>query len=405
MAESLKRSIRKKMTQDQQIDLSSRQQMNDFLENQTLLTLDKVNKLHSNELRMYLMNSIKKKNSEKKFSRTATRTDDYNVRNWSLNNQERPADLNYDRNQYNQGIYQQSNNNTNNSQQSQGSKQRPNTAAQGGRYADYKTDSNYHNLGGQSVLPPNDLNFKLDNDPLQQYQHSKDNAQFMNPTRKDNAQLQRNNYVGGTLQNSEINTTNPVGQINVANVCYLNCLLQTLFHIPKFTQTILQMDFDNKEQNDKFYKDSPYELYLSYELANLFKIMAKRGQSVADPRNLCQYFIDENNKRIEFGEHRDVSEFLNQMINQIKKFIVRYQENYEKIQNMNNNMISFDLDYMKGYFVTLDEMIKKPIDMSRIRNQKNDFEGFSINIDSDKSFAELMEESIVTKTENKSFKQ
>jgi len=93
------------------------------------------------------------------------------------------------------------------------------------------------------------------------------------------------------------------------------------------------------------------------------------------------------------------------MINQIKKFIVRYQENYEKIQNMNNNMISFDLDYMKGYFVTLDEMIKKPIDMSRIRNQKNDFEGFSINIDSDKSFAELMEESIVTKTENKSFKQ
>ena len=39
----------------------------------------------------------------------------------------------------------------------------------------------------------------------------------------------------------------PVGQKNVQNICYLNSILQTLYHIPKFVETILYLDFDNTE--------------------------------------------------------------------------------------------------------------------------------------------------------------
>lgn len=41
----------------------------------------------------------------------------------------------------------------------------------------------------------------------------------------------------------------PVGFKNVQNICYLNTLLQTFFHIPRFVETILYLDFDDTEIN------------------------------------------------------------------------------------------------------------------------------------------------------------
>jgi hypothetical protein len=43
----------------------------------------------------------------------------------------------------------------------------------------------------------------------------------------------------------------PVGFKNVQNICYLNTLLQTFFHIPRFVETILYLDFDDSEINQE----------------------------------------------------------------------------------------------------------------------------------------------------------
>lgn len=178
-----------------------------------------------------------------------------------------------------------------------------------------------------------------------------------------------------------------------------------MFHIPKFTQTLLSVDFTNSDLNRQFLHGNSDLLYFSVELAKLFRLMSQRNNYASDPKNMCQYFQDDRGKRIEFGEHRDVYEFLTLMLNQVNKFLKAYQDNFQKIQNINNNLFSYDLNFMTGQFITLDEKITKDINLEKHKKEKCDFESFTIQIESDKSFSELMEESIVTKTEKKSFKQ
>jgi uncharacterized UBP type Zn finger protein len=154
----------------------------------------------------------------------------------------------------------------------------------------------------------------------------------------------------------------PIGLSNPLNICYLNALLQSFFHIPQFTETLLYLDFSNQqvnryfEQSDKMY----YPYKMTQSLQTLFKSMIQQwsqpNPGYQDPKPLLKWICDSENRVIDFGEHRDATEFMAIVIDQVRKFIDEYQKKFEgyygdvKVQNL----LSFNLDFMKGFMVETD---------------------------------------------------
>jgi hypothetical protein len=47
-----------------------------------------------------------------------------------------------------------------------------------------------------------------------------------------------------------------------------------------------------------------------------------------DPKPLLQWITDHSGKVIDFGEHRDATEFMSIVIDQVRKFIDEYQKKF-----------------------------------------------------------------------------
>lgn len=90
MSEQLKSSLRKKIQSDVNLDIVFRLEMTNWIENQSISTLSMLNKMPYKQMTLQLKDELRKKESERRFSKTATRDDTFQVRNWSMSNSERP---------------------------------------------------------------------------------------------------------------------------------------------------------------------------------------------------------------------------------------------------------------------------------------------------------------------------
>ena len=103
-----------------------------------------------------------------------------------------------------------------------------------------------------------------------------------------------------------------------------------------------------------------YPYKMTQSLQTLFKSMIQQwsqpNPGYQDPKPLLKWICDSENRVIDFGEHRDATEFMAIVIDQVRKFIDEYQKKFEgyygdvKVQNL----LSFNLDFMKGFMVETD---------------------------------------------------
>jgi hypothetical protein len=97
-------------------------------------------------------------------------------------------------------------------------------------------------------------------------------------------------------------------------------------------------------------------------LQSLFKSMINQWSHTypthQDPKPLLQWITDHYGNVIDFGEHRDATEFMSIVIDQVRKFIDEYQKvflGYYEGMGV-RNLLGFNLDFMKGWMVETDAL-------------------------------------------------
>ncbi|CAD8127523.1 unnamed protein product [Paramecium sonneborni] len=112
----------------------------------------------------------------------------------------------------------------------------------------------------------------------------------------------------------------PVGLKNLANVCYLNSLIQTYFHNPIFVQEILsfkypvQLNFEDLLNKNEVH------------LQRLFVYLVHTDRKYVDPYRVFLNVVDEFGNRFQLGDQKDWAEFNLQFITCVDEGL-KYHEN------------------------------------------------------------------------------
>lgn len=200
---------------------------------------------------------------------------------------------------------------------------------------------------------------------------------------------------------SKVTIHKPIGLKNIKSCCYFNSLLQTFFHIPQLTQGIQSLDLYNKNFNEILVRQSgEHSLRLTQELQKLFRNMVKQTirpkLQYLDPSSLLNHVTEMNGKKIEFGEHRDVTEFMMIIIKQIQKFVKVYLKTLSD-QRKKPESFNINLDIFKAQFHEYDCYLKQAPRHTGLNNtRKNNMKMITINNIPNKSFSDLIEMALIT---------
>ncbi|KRX04991.1 hypothetical protein PPERSA_06625 [Pseudocohnilembus persalinus] len=128
-------------------------------------------------------------------------------------------------------------------------------------------------------------------------------------------------------KDSEKSSSGFVGIKNLGCVCYMISLLQQMFMIPDFRQSILTCEdpaFDELQEEDN----------LLYQLKCLFISLSESEKQAVNPKGMCQAYKDFDNQPVNVFQQMDAEEFYNGFLdkleNQIKKspqnenFLLKY---------------------------------------------------------------------------------
>ncbi|CAJ1350115.1 unnamed protein product, partial [Effrenium voratum] len=122
----------------------------------------------------------------------------------------------------------------------------------------------------------------------------------------------------------------PCGLLNVGNTCYVNSLLQTLFHAEAFRTQILCFEHppDGADQPEG---ESPsveglaarrrrqHSLQLVLELRRLFAYCLLSDRSCVSPAQLIAELVDQHGHKVSVGSQEDVSEFMLKFVDQLEE--------------------------------------------------------------------------------------
>lgn len=100
-----------------------------------------------------------------------------------------------------------------------------------------------------------------------------------------------------------------VGLVNQGATCYMNSFIQQLFHLPQFSNSLLQLDFDIKD----------YDMTLLFELQVLFGYLKYSQKKFYNTISFCRNFRDYDDSEIRLGEQKDSNEFASMLFDKIEK--------------------------------------------------------------------------------------
>lgn len=102
----------------------------------------------------------------------------------------------------------------------------------------------------------------------------------------------------------------PAGLRNVGNTCYINCIVQTYFHLPSLRSEVLALPPPPAEwcerHADAWREEGPSTRRFAFELQRLFGRLQLSARPAIDPRALLQELFA--NSRFKFGDEADASE-------------------------------------------------------------------------------------------------
>ena len=113
---------------------------------------------------------------------------------------------------------------------------------------------------------------------------------------------------------TEKSSTGYVGIKNLGCICYMNSLLQQLFMIPSFRNTILSIDDPQKGEVEE--QDN-----LLYQLQYIFACLANSEKQYVDPKDFCNAFKDWDGQPTNVLVQMDVDEFFNMFMDKLEGLI------------------------------------------------------------------------------------
>eukprot|EP00931_Biecheleriopsis_adriatica_P072952 TRINITY_DN47330_c0_g1_i1.p1 TRINITY_DN47330_c0_g1~~TRINITY_DN47330_c0_g1_i1.p1 ORF type:complete len:1138 (-),score=236.26 TRINITY_DN47330_c0_g1_i1:46-2979(-) len=126
----------------------------------------------------------------------------------------------------------------------------------------------------------------------------------------------------------------PCGLMNVGNTCYVNSLLQTLFHVDEVRKELLQfrLSEESTAQEGQAHEDRSadvtstgpalrrrHALRLASELRKLFAYCLLSERSCMNPATLLAELVDQRGHKLPVGAQEDVSEFMLTFLDQLEE--------------------------------------------------------------------------------------
>ncbi len=168
-----------------------------------------------------------------------------------------------------------------------------------------------------------------------------------------------------------------MGLVNQGSTCYMNALLQQLFHIPSFVNKLLTIEVDNSilsnyEQSEKANdgQDMDYNTIVLYELQVMFCFLKFSQKKYYDTIKFCKSFKDYDNQSIKLTEQKDINEFASLLFEKLEQNKICKSLLCEYFGGkIVNKIISLETDYVSEreepfYILTIDIKNKSTLEDS-----------------------------------------
>lgn len=143
------------------------------------------------------------------------------------------------------------------------------------------------------------------------------------------------------------------GLSNLGATCYMNSILQQLYHIVQFRKNVLSSEFEKEDQR---------------ELQKLFARMSLSLSPRAETRKFCETWKGWGNKPINVREQQDAGEFLNHFLDQLPEACQELLK-----CTVVNKIMGIDIDYVSENVETLFTL---PIDVKGFPDIQASFQSF-----------------------------
>ena len=143
------------------------------------------------------------------------------------------------------------------------------------------------------------------------------------------------------------------GLSNLGATCYMNSILQQLYHIVQFRKIVLSSEFGKEDQK---------------ELQKLFARMSLSLSPRAETRKFCETWKGWGNKPINVREQQDAGEFLNHFLDQLPEACQQLLK-----CTVVNKIMGIDVDYVSENVETLFTL---PIDVKGLPDIQASFQSF-----------------------------
>ncbi|KAL4505333.1 hypothetical protein ABPG72_002395 [Tetrahymena utriculariae] len=107
----------------------------------------------------------------------------------------------------------------------------------------------------------------------------------------------------------------PIGLRNLGCTCYMNSLIQQLFMIREFSDSLQKVDAQTSEK-----EYNPKENVL-YQIQQIFSALSYSQRQYYDPRDFCQAFKDLDGQPINVFQQMDVDEFFNTLMDRLETLL------------------------------------------------------------------------------------
>merc|ERR1719499_1487936 len=129
-------------------------------------------------------------------------------------------------------------------------------------------------------------------------------------------QLENDRYWWSNESTTEMKATPYVGLRNLGNTCYLNCIIQQLFCLDAFSDTVLEL---TEKANDL--SESPF-----LGLQNVFQVLRSSHKKFHDPEDFVRKLKNGNGQPIDVSVQTDLHEFLMSIFTQLTERLKHTEE-------------------------------------------------------------------------------